>query len=56
MPAAVRDTVLLIAGLIGLGFEATQHGAERPTFLMIYAAMIGLPGVVMGLRNGKNKS
>lgn len=41
-----RDGVLLVAGLAGLFWETTQHNAERPFLLMVFAGMIGLPAFI----------
>ena len=39
-----RDSILFLAGLALIGWEAIgRDGAERPTLLVLYAAMIGLP-------------
>lgn len=38
-----RDSVLFAAGLLGIANEALFNGAERPTLLILYAAMVGLP-------------
>lgn len=38
-----RDTVLFIAGLAGIAHEALTRGAERPTLLILFGAMVGLP-------------
>lgn len=40
-----RKDILFVAGLIGIAFEAWS-GTERPTLLLLYAAMIGLPLVL----------
>lgn len=37
-----RDTVLFVAGLVGLAYE-TYMGTERASLLIIFAAMMGLP-------------
>lgn len=41
-----RDGVLLVSGLAGLTWETTQHDAERPFLLMVFAGMIGLPAFI----------
>ena len=41
-----RDGVLLISGLAGLAWETTQHDAERPFLLMVFAGLIGLPAFI----------
>lgn len=40
-----RKDILFVAGLIGIAYEAWS-GGERPTLLLLYAAMIGLPLVL----------
>lgn len=40
-----RDNVLLVCGLVGIAFEAL-NGLERPSLLLLYAGMIGLPRVL----------
>lgn len=62
-----RKDILFVAGLIGIAYEAWSSG-ERPTLLLLYAAMIGLPLVLRadeqrqetksrgGSRNGPNSS
>ena len=43
-PHITRDTVLFIVGLGGIVHEAfIRTGATRPEFLMLFAAMVGLP-------------
>lgn len=41
-----RKDVLFVVGLLGIGYEALFRSAERPTLLLLYAAMIGLPLVL----------
>lgn len=50
-----RKDVLFVAGLIGISYEAWS-GLERPTLLLLYAAMIGLPLVLRadGERQNEN--
>lgn len=38
-----RTTILFTAGLSGIAFETLAQDGERPTFLLLFAAMIGLP-------------
>ncbi len=40
---AVRDTILFIAGLAGIIFVTVTEGGDRPTLLVLFSAMIGLP-------------
>lgn len=43
-PVITRDTVLFVVGLGGIVHEAfVRTGATRPEFLMLFAAMVGLP-------------
>jgi hypothetical protein len=39
----IRDVVLFIAGLAGLAYETVFTKTDRPTLLLLYAAMLGLP-------------
>lgn len=38
-----RDTVLFLAGLAGVAYETLVTQAERPTLLLLFAGMMGLP-------------
>jgi hypothetical protein len=38
-----RDSILFAAGLCGIGYETVINGAERPTLLILFGAMVGLP-------------
>lgn len=38
-----RDIVLFVAGLAGVLHETVFQNGERPTLLLLYAAMMGLP-------------
>lgn len=38
-----RDIILFIAGLAGVCHETLIAVAERPTLLILFAAMMGLP-------------
>jgi hypothetical protein len=38
-----RDTILFAAGLSGIVYETLRAGAERPSLLMIFGGMMGLP-------------
>lgn len=42
----VRDTVLFVIGLLGVAHETLLAHAERPTLLLLFAAMIGLPAFI----------
>jgi hypothetical protein len=39
----IRDVALFIGGLAGVGHETIIATAERPTLLILFAAMMGLP-------------
>ena len=39
----VRDMLLFFGGMAGVANEALIKEAERPTLLLLYAAMMGLP-------------
>lgn len=38
-----RDTVLFLTGLAGIGFETLVEQGDRPTLLILFGAMVGLP-------------
>jgi hypothetical protein len=38
-----RDSLLFLAGLAGVAHETLIANVERPTLLLLFAAMIGLP-------------
>lgn len=38
-----RDTVLFVGGLLGVVHETLWSKADRPTLLLLFAAMMGLP-------------
>lgn len=38
-----RDTVLFVSGLSGIAYETLLEKSERPTLLVLFAAMVGLP-------------
>ena len=53
----VRDIVLFFAGLAGVAYEAAAQSGERPTLLLLYAAMMGLPAFLrQDERNGGRKN
>lgn len=39
----IRDVVLFLAGLGGVAHETVLAHADRPTLLILFAAMMGLP-------------
>lgn len=38
-----RDSILFLAGMAGIAYETLAQGGERPTLLLLFAAMVGLP-------------
>lgn len=38
-----RNTVLFIVGLLGVAHETLIEHTDRPTLLLLFGAMIGLP-------------
>lgn len=38
-----RNTLLLIVGLLGVAHETLVNHTDRPTLLLLFGAMIGLP-------------
>ena len=43
-----RATVVFVAGLAGMAHQTLIEGADRPTLLIIYAGMLGLPAFLRG--------
>lgn len=41
-----RDTVLLVVGILGVAHETLVSNTDRPTLLLLFAAMIGLPAFI----------
>lgn len=39
----IRDIALFLAGLAGVAHETLIAKVERPTLLLLFAAMLGLP-------------
>lgn len=39
----IRGTALFLAGLAGVAYETIASQADRPTLLITFAAMMGLP-------------
>lgn len=52
----LRDIVLFVTGLAGVIHETLISNAERPTLLLLFAAMMGLPIILNAdqRRNGKS--
>ncbi len=55
VPNLSRDTILFFSGLAGVGYETFGNNADRPTLLLLFGAMIGLPVFLRAdeARNGK---
>lgn len=51
----IRDVVLFLSGLAGVAHETVVTDAERPTLLLLFAAMCGLPAFLRAddRRNGR---
>lgn len=60
LPKITRDLVLFATGLVLTINEAVwRDGPERPTFLVLYAGMMGLPAILQAevfRKNGTNGS
>ena len=41
-----RDTILLVVGILGVSHETLINNTDRPTLLLLFAAMIGLPAFI----------
>jgi hypothetical protein len=39
----IRDIITYVGGLSGLVYETVTSGTEKPTLIIAFAAMIGLP-------------
>lgn len=51
---AIRDIFLFFAGIAGAAHEVVLTNTERPTLLILFAAMMGLPAVLR--QDGKGGS
>jgi hypothetical protein len=38
-----RDTILFVVGLGGIVYETVSGGAEKPTLIIAFVGMVGLP-------------
>ena len=43
-----RDTILFGSGLAGLAYETISKGAEKPTLIVAFVGMLGLPLFIRG--------
>lgn len=41
-----RSASLFLGGLAGIAYETLAQDAERPTLLILFAAMVGLPAFI----------
>lgn len=41
--AVIQKSVLFVVGLLGVAHETLIGESERPTLLLLFAAMVGLP-------------
>ena len=41
-----RDTALFVVGILGVAHETLVSHADRPTLLLLFGAMIGLPAFI----------
>jgi hypothetical protein len=48
-----RDTVLLVAGLLGVFHETFVSESERPALLVLFGGMMGLPAFLRADENRK---
>jgi hypothetical protein len=50
-----RDTILFAFGLLGIAYETLAQGGERPTLLLLFAGMVGLPAFLKGDEKAQKK-
>ncbi len=50
-----RNTILFVFGLLGIGYETLAEGGERPTLLLLFAGMVGLPAFLKGDEKAQQK-
>jgi hypothetical protein len=50
-----RDVVLFVGGLLGVLHETVGSHSERPTLLILFAAMMGLPAFLQKSEGGDDK-
>lgn len=50
----IRNITLFVGGLAGVLHETVVSTAERPTLLILFAAMMGLPAFLQADQNRKN--
>ena len=42
----LRDAMLFFGGMAGIAYETAWEHIDRPELLILFGAMVGLPGVV----------
>lgn len=50
-----RDGVLFLVGLAGIIHETLLSDSDRPTLLLLFAAMVGLPAFLRQDERGKGE-
>lgn len=50
-----RDGVLFAVGLAGITYETLVENVDRPTLLLIFSAMVGLPVFLKADEKGKDE-
>lgn len=48
----IRDIALFVLGAMGVAHETLMERANRPTLLLLFAAMMGLPAFFGGIGGG----
>lgn len=46
----IREVLLFLGGMAGVGFEAIAKDVERPFLLAVYSVMMGVPLVIPMVR------
>jgi hypothetical protein len=49
-----RDTILFVSGLAGIIYETLINGGDKPTLLILFGAMVGLPAFLRADELKKN--
>lgn len=45
---ALRDWLIFTAGMLGIVYETVVEKADRPTLIILFASMVGLPAFLRG--------
>jgi hypothetical protein len=51
-----RDTILFAVGLLGIAYETLVEGGDKPTLLVLFGAMVGLPAFLRTDEKAKAKA